>query len=345
MACALLANSLLAVETFAADRAEAGAAPQAELSALAGLSVRPAASDADENPDGIGYGPGLQLSFQARGYVWSWLNAAVYYRRASHEIDLPRGAAGLDYQHISIDKVLAYSLGARLEPTYHVSESFRTWVSVGVGFQFVFGFILALLLNRRFPGRGLVRSLSLIPWVTPGVLIGLMWRWIFDGNYGVLNDILLKLGMIQDKVPFLAQEATAFPAVILTIIWQGIPFFALMLLAGLQGIPDELYDSADVDGANGIQKFFLVTIPSLRSVIFVTTLLRIIWVANSVDVIFNLTEGGPAYTTQTLSVYIFNKGNALNLSYASTMSIMLTLLLSLVAILYLKNIFRKQEGK
>ena len=119
----------------------------------------------------------------------------------------------------------------------------------------------------------------------------------------------------------------------------------LMLLAGLQGIPDELYDSADVDGANGVQKFFLITIPSLRSVIFVTTLLRIIWVANSVDVIFNLTEGGPAYTTQTLSVYIFNKGNSLNLSYASTMSIMLTLLLSLVAVLYLRNIFRKQEGK
>lgn len=219
------------------------------------------------------------------------------------------------------------------------------WVGAGVGLQFVFGFILALLLNRQFVGRGLVRSLSLIPWVTPGVLIGLMWRWIFDGNYGVLNDILLKLGFIQDKVPFLAQEATAFPAVILTIIWQGIPFFALMLLAGLQGIPDELYDSADVDGANGIQKFFLITIPSLRSVIFVTTLLRIIWVANSVDVIFNLTEGGPAYTTQTLSVYIFNKGNSLNLSYASTMSIMLTLLLSLVAVLYLRNLFRKQEGK
>lgn len=219
------------------------------------------------------------------------------------------------------------------------------WVGVGVGFQFVFGFMLALLLNRNFAGRGLVRSLSLIPWVTPGVLIGLMWRWIFDGNYGVLNDILLKLGLIQDKIPFLAQEATAFPAVILTIIWQGIPFFALMLLAGLQGIPDELYDAADVDGANGIQKFFLVTIPSLRSVIYVTTLLRIIWVANSVDVIFNLTEGGPAYTTQTLSVYIFNKGNSLNLSYAATMSIMLTLSLAMVAVLYLRNIFKKQGGK
>ena len=103
------------------------------------------------------------------------------------------------------------------------------------------------------------------------------------------------------------QEATAFPAVIVTIIWQGIPFFALMAPRGLQGIPDELYDSADVDGASGIQKFFLITIPSLKSVIFVTTLLRIIWVANSVDVIFNLTEGGPAYATQTLSVYIFTR--------------------------------------
>ena len=219
------------------------------------------------------------------------------------------------------------------------------WVGLGVGFQFVFGFMLALLLNKKFLGRGLVRSLSLIPWVTPGVLIGLMWRWIFDGNYGVLNDILMKLGLIGDKIPFLAQESTAFPAVIMTIIWQGIPFFALMLLAGLQGIPDELYDSADVDGANGVQKFFLVTIPSLKSVIFVTTLLRIIWVANSVDVIFNLTEGGPAYSTQTLSVYIFNKGNSLNLGYAATMSIMLTLGLSLVALRYLKSIFKNQGGK
>ena len=218
------------------------------------------------------------------------------------------------------------------------------WVGVGVGFQFFFGFILALLLNRRFFGRGIVRSISLIPWVTPGVLIGLMWRWIYDGSYGVLNDILLRLGIIRDYVPFLARGDTAFPAVILTIIWQGIPFFALMILAGLQGIPEELYDAADVDGANGMQKLFRITIPSLRNVIFVTTLLRIIWVSNSVDVIFNLTEGGPAYATQTLSVYVFNKGNALNLGYAATMSILLALMLSSVAVVYLRRIFRNQEG-
>ena len=218
------------------------------------------------------------------------------------------------------------------------------WVVLGVGFQFIFGFGLALLLNKKFVGRGIARSISLIPWVTPGVLIGLMWRWIYDGNYGVLNDIFLKLGIINEKIPFLAQQATAFPAVIVTIIWQGIPFFALMLLAGLQGIPGELYDAADVDGANGFQKLFKITIPMLKNTIFITTLLRIIWVANSVDVIFNMTEGGPAYSTQTLSVYVFNKGNSLNLGYAATMSIMLTLVLLLVAILYLKNIFKNQEG-
>ena len=216
------------------------------------------------------------------------------------------------------------------------------WVVFGVGFQFVFGFALALLLNKKFKGRGIARSVSLIPWVTPGVLIGLMWRWIYDGSYGVLNDILLKLGLIQDKIPFLAQESTALPSVIVTIIWQGVPFFALMLLAGLQGVPGELYEAADIDGANAFQKLFKVTIPSLKNTIFVTTLLRIIWVSNSVDVIFNMTGGGPAYSTQTLSVYIFNKATSLNLGYSSTMSILLTLLLLLVAVPYLKNMFKSQ---
>jgi multiple sugar transport system permease protein len=218
------------------------------------------------------------------------------------------------------------------------------WVIFGVGFQFIFGFLLALLLNRKFKGRGIVRAISLIPWVTPGVLIGLMWKWIYDGNYGVLNDILLKLGLIHDKIPFLAQSSSAFPSVIVTIVWQGIPFFALMLLAGLQGVPGELYEAADIDGATKRQQLFKVTIPSIKNTIFVTTLLRIIWVANSVDVIYNMTGGGPAYATQTLSVYIFNDATALNLGYSSAMSILLTLLLLLVAVPYLRSMFRSQEA-
>lgn len=215
------------------------------------------------------------------------------------------------------------------------------WAFFGVGFQFIFGFILALLLNSKFRGRGIARAVSLIPWVTPGVLIGLMWRWIYDGNFGVLNDLLMKIGLIDNPIPFLSQTTTSLPSVIVTIVWQGVPFFALMLMAGLQGIPTDLYEAANIDGATGLQKLFRITIPSLKDVIFVTTLLRIIWVSNSVDVIFNMTEGGPAYSTQTLSVYVYNKANALNLGYASAMALVMTLILSLVAIPYLVQMFKE----
>ena len=218
------------------------------------------------------------------------------------------------------------------------------WVVCAVGFQFLFGFLLAQLLNKSFRGRGVARAVSMVPWVTPGVLIALMWRWLFDGNYGVINDLLLKAGVIKEKIAWLSRMDTALPATIITIIWQGIPFFALMILAGLQGIPGELYEAADIDGASGPQKLFYVTIPSLKNTIAVTTMLRIIWVANSVDVIWNMTEGGPAYASQTLSVYVYKQASTLNMGYASAMAIMLMLLLLLVAIPYLRITFRSQEG-
>lgn len=218
------------------------------------------------------------------------------------------------------------------------------WVVFGVGFQFLFGFILALLLNQSFKGRGFIRAISLIPWVTPGVLIGLMWRWMYDGNFGVINDILNKLHLVDENIAFLSNPDTAFASVVITIVWQGIPFFALMILAGLQGIPAELYEAADMDGATAPQKLFKITIPSIKNTILITALLRIIWVANSVDVIFNMTEGGPAYATQTLSVYIFNEANTLDMGYASTMAILLALVLCSVAIPYLYMKFKEEDN-
>ena len=116
----------------------------------------------------------------------------------------------------------------------------------------------------------------------------------------------------------------------------------LMLLAALQGVSTEMYEAADIDGATAWQKLIYVTLPSVKNTIFVTGLLRVIWVANSVDVIFNMTEGGPAYSTQTLSVYIFNKGNALDLGYASAMALLMAALLLVVAIPYLKMNFREE---
>lgn len=217
------------------------------------------------------------------------------------------------------------------------------WVVFGVGFQFLFGFILALILNRRFRGRGVARALSMVPWVTPGVLIGLMWRWLYDSDYGVINDLLMKLGLIDQGIPFLSRVDTALPAAIFSVVWQGIPFFALMILAALQGVSTDMYEAADIDGATFFQKLFRITIPSIRNTVFVTLLLRVIWVTNSIDIIQNMTAGGPAYATQTLGIYIYQKAKVLNLGYASAMAVVMALLLLIAAIPYLRSTFRGEN--
>jgi len=218
------------------------------------------------------------------------------------------------------------------------------WVVCGVGFQFVFGLILALLLNQSFPLRGLIRSVVLVPWVTPGVLVGIIWTWMYDGNSGVINDLLQKLGIITKFIPFLAKPNTVLPSVIITVIWQGIPFFAIMLLAALQSIPNELYEAAAVDGVRGYQKLFHITLPLIKNTILVTTMLRVIWVANSIDIIYSMTGGGPGYASQTLSVYAFTIAHgALDFGYASTLSILLTILLMSVAVFYLRSFFQEDE--
>ena len=123
---------------------------------------------------------------------------------------------------------------------WHALRTTLVWVVSIVPSQLVLGLIVALLLNRPFPWRGLVRALVLIPWVFPGVLNALMWTWMYDGNYGVINDLLVRLHLQTQFYPFLAKPATALPSIIVTSIWQGTPFFAIMLLAALQAVPDEL---------------------------------------------------------------------------------------------------------
>ena len=214
------------------------------------------------------------------------------------------------------------------------------WIVFGVGFQFLFGFILALLLNQKFRGRGLARSFLMIPWVTSGVLIGLIWRWLYDGSFGVINDLLMKLGILSSAIPFLSRVNTALPAVIVTLVWQGIPFFTLMILAALQGVSQEMYEAADIDGASSIQKLFRITIPSIRNTLYVTLLLRVIWVANSVDIIQNMTTGGPAYATQTIAIETYQQAHILNLGYASSIAIIMTVLMLCAAIPYLHSTFR-----
>ena len=217
------------------------------------------------------------------------------------------------------------------------------WVLFGVGFQFLFGFILALVLNQKFRFRGIVRAVSMVPWVMPGVLIGLIWRWLYDGDYGVINDLLIRMGFLDKGIAFLSRTDTALPAAILSVVWQGIPFFALMILAALQGVSTDMYEAAEIDGANFFQRLFLITVPSIKNTLYVTVLLRIIWVTNSVDIIQNMTTGGPAYATQTVGIYVYQRARALNLGYASALAVIMTILLLVVAIPYLRYTFKRIE--
>ena len=202
--------------------------------------------------------------------------------------------------------------------------------------------VTALILNQDFPWRPLARALVIIPWALPSVVIALMWAWIYDPNFGVLNDFLLRLGILSTSVPWLAHPDTALLAVILTLTWQGFPFFAVMILAGLQAIPRSYYEAAAIDGASAWQQFVNITLPGISGVVMTAVLLRVIWVANSIDVIFVMTGGGPGYSTYTLPLYAFLKARTgLDYGYGSALAVAFTLLLLAFVVLYLRRAGRR----
>ena len=218
------------------------------------------------------------------------------------------------------------------------------WIGLTVPLQMGLGLVAALLLNREFPWRGLARALIIIPWALPSVVIALMWRWIYDPNTGVLNDILIYLSIVQSAVPWLADPNVAIYAIIATLTWQGFPFFAVMILAGLQGIPRSQYEAASIDGASTWRQFVHITLPGIAPVLATAGLLRVIWVANSMDVIFVMTGGGPGYATHTLPLYAFIKARQnLDFGYGTAIAVTFTILLGAFVVLYLSRTMREVE--
>jgi len=218
------------------------------------------------------------------------------------------------------------------------------WVFGSVSLQFVGGFAAALLLHQSFRGRAFVRTVTLLPWIVPGVVVALVWEWLYQPNYGVINDLLLRLGWLHERVAWLSRPDLAMPAVIATNVWRGVPFFAIMLLAGLQAIPDELYEAAHVDGASVTQRFLHITVPLLRPIIVVATATRVIWTFNYADLIFVMTSGGPANATQITSTYtLVTAYSNLDFGYAATLSVVLLVIMLVFTVLYLR-VTRGIEG-
>jgi multiple sugar transport system permease protein len=216
------------------------------------------------------------------------------------------------------------------------------WVTLSVAGQFILGFALALLLRKPFIGRGVYTALVFYVWAMSGFVMGLTWSWLYNGQFGIINDIFQRLGFIKDPVGFLSNPNYALYSVIVTNIWMGIPFFGIMLLAALQSIPNELYESAMLDGAGKIYRFFKVTVPYIQSTITTTLLLRLIWTMNSAELIYGMTGGGPANVTNTFAVEMINKTRALNYGRASAMGVIILVILFVFANFYLRFVSKRE---
>ena len=179
---------------------------------------------------------------------------------------------------------------------------------VAIAMKLVLGMAMALALNQAFFGRNFLRAYLLIPWVLPGFVAYMTWRWFLDPLQGVANYALTDLGLISFPLEFLSSPATALPSVIVAHVWRAFPFFGVAFLAGLQNIPSEQYEAAAVDGANAWQKFLYITIPGLRHVILVVLMLSTIWTFNAFEPIYLLTGGGPADATMVYTVLAYEMG-------------------------------------
>ena len=202
------------------------------------------------------------------------------------------------------------------------------WTGTSLFFQFFLGLGLALLLNSEFHGKKLVQSLVFLPWAVPTFLIGLNFAWLFNPIIGPFPHWLFALGLIDEPYNLLSNPDTAIYGPVLANVWYGVPFFAITLLAALSSIPAELYEAAEIDGATAWQAFAKITLPFLGPMIVITVMLRAIWIANFADLIYVMTGGGPANSTQILSSYIFTTAfRGLDFGHASAIAVALLVLL------------------
>lgn len=194
------------------------------------------------------------------------------------------------------------------------------WVICCVSFEFLLGFGVALLLQKAFHGKKVYECVVFMPWALSGFMVGIMWKWMFNGSTGVFNDILIRLGILDMPMGFLSNPDYALRCVIIAKIWTGMAFFAIVIMAALKTIPADMFEAADIDGANSFQKFFAITLPSIRVILLLMVLLRAVQTINAPDLIFGMTQGGPAGSSHIASSYIMTeviKGNDFGLVSAA----------------------------
>lgn len=207
------------------------------------------------------------------------------------------------------------------------------YVVVVVVLGMSFSMVVALVLNQPFKGRGFLRALILIPWAVPPIVNGTTWGLVYHADIGTMNGILRQLGLIHQDLLWLGHPRLALFTVITATTWRLVPFMTLLILAGLQTIPREVYESAEVDGANAVQRFFYITLPNIRMVLLTVVTLLVVWVTKAFDEIWALTEGGPSYGTTVMNLWTYRQSfDFLRFGYGSALAYILVVLTGIVVI-------------
>lgn len=205
---------------------------------------------------------------------------------------------------------------------------------VSVSLETLFGTVVALVLNAEFRGRGLVRAAVLVPWAIPTIVSARIWSWMLNDQFGIINDILLKLGFIDHKIAWTASADTAMVAVLIVDVWKTTPFMALLILAGLQMIPRDIYEAADIDGVHPVKQFFRITLPLVRPALMVAVIFRMLDAMRIFDLIYVLTPN----SSQTKTISVLARENLFDFdkfAYGSAELTMLFLIIALMTILYI----------
>lgn len=227
------------------------------------------------------------------------------------------------------------------DPEFYSALGFSFLYAFCVVFiAYVLGLFLASLLNKDIWCRGLLRAVILIPWIVPPTVAATNWLWVLDTHVGVINTTLKSLGLIENSIQFLADPNIIKATVIVIGSWKAFPFMMITLLAGLQGIPSDLYEAARIDGANAVQSFLRITLPILKPVSFVSITLMFIWTFNNFENIYLLTYGGPVTYSTTMPIHIYKTAFFKNnISYASAIAVLMMVCLIVFAVIYLKVLF------
>jgi len=208
--------------------------------------------------------------------------------------------------------------------------------------QFLVAVPAALVLNQRIIFRGLWRGLIMVPWVMPVVIVGLMLKWILDSNYGLVNYYLRVIGIITKNINWFGDQKLVYLTIILASTWKGFAYPTVMILAGLKGISVELYESAKIDGASGIQNFFYITLPMLRPILLVSGVVTLITGWTKFEMIYVLTSGGPGFATMTLPIYMYiNSFGSFRLGLGAAIAAISTTIVMLLAFFYWKYLMSK----